>query len=122
MITYIEFLSKQLQEIVETYINVQKYSSCKFSVNSSGYENKKNLFETKVKIKSKRRNSRIDSQLPRTVYYLHLVHAFKIHQYDCGQYRIQCYLLRPLDTDYLYPDDPNHDTSTTQIMQTALYH
>lgn len=71
---------------------------------------------------SKRRNSRIDSQLPRTVYYLHLVHAFKIHQYDCGQYRIQCYLLRPLDTDYLYPDDPNHDTSTTQIMQTALYH
>lgn len=49
MITYIEFLSKQLQEIVETYINVQKYSSCKFSVNSSGYENKKNLFETKVK-------------------------------------------------------------------------
>lgn len=50
MITYIEFLSKQLQEIVETYINVQKYSSCKFSVNSSGYENKKNLFETKVKI------------------------------------------------------------------------
>lgn len=50
MITYIEFLSKQLQEIVETYINVQIYSSCKFSVNSSGYENKKNLFETKVKI------------------------------------------------------------------------
>lgn len=50
MITYIEFLSRQLQEIVETYINVQKYSSCKYSMKSSGYENKKNLFETKVKI------------------------------------------------------------------------
>lgn len=50
MITYIEFLSRQLQEIVETYINVQKYSACKFSMNFSGYENKKNLFETKVKI------------------------------------------------------------------------
>lgn len=26
MITYIEFLSKQLQEMVERYINVQKYT------------------------------------------------------------------------------------------------